>query len=325
MKKLIPVLVLLIIIAWFQPLVLGKREIVIPKNSTAAQIADLLARRGILRSKAEFLLGLKLSGKGKSLRAGTFELERYRNPFYIINRLASGGKSEIIVTIPEGRTIYETADILNVKGVVNREEFIRLCADRNFIATLGLKTPTLEGYLFPDTYSFNPQSSDSQVIRTMVENFQSRLHKYGVSDPDSLRKILILASLVEKEAKYDDERPIIARVFLNRLRTGRPLESCATVIYALKNNPYDLYDADEIHKTVLTEKDLKVSSPYNTYLFTGLPPGPICSPGEKSFAAALNPAETDYLYFVAMGDGRHHFSRTYREHLAAKERYLDKK
>jgi len=324
-KKIIPPLFLLVVLAWLQPLSLGTREVVIPRNATAIQIADVLDHQGVLRSRLEFLACLKLSGKGKNLRAGTFVLERYKNPFYLIARLTSGGKSDILVTIPEGRTMFETADILKSKGVVNREEFVRLCGDRNFINTLGLKTADLEGYLFPDTYSFSAESADSQVIRILVANFFERLRKYGVADPDSLRKLLILASLVEREAKYSEERPIIARVFLNRLRTGRPLESCATIIYALKNNPYDLYDPDEVQKTVLTEKDLKVPSPYNTYLYAGLPPGPICSPGEKSIAAVIRPADVDYLYFVAKGDGYHQFSRTYKEHLAAKTQYIDKK
>jgi UPF0755 protein len=324
-KKIILPLLLLVILAWLQPLHFGQREVVIAKNATATQIADVLEHRGVLRSRTEFLACLKLSGKGKSLRAGTFVLDRYKNPFYIIQRLTSGGKTDILVTIPEGRSLYETADILKSKGVANREEFIRLCSDRNFINTLGIKTTNLEGCLFPDTYSFRAGSADSQVIRVLVDNFLSRMQKYGVTDPDSFRKVLILASLVEKEAKYDDERPIIARVFLNRLQNGRPLESCATVIYAIKNNPYDLYDPEEIRKIALTEKDLKVQSPYNTYLYAGLPPGPICSPGEKSIAAAIRPADSDYLYFVAKGDGRHQFSRTYREHLAAKAQYIDKK
>lgn len=325
MKKIIPPLFLLVILAWLQPLDLGRREVVIPHNATASQITGVLDRQGVLRSRLEFLVCLKLSGKGKNLRAGTFVLERYKNPFYLIARLTSGGKSDIRVTIPEGRTIFETADILKSKGVVDREEFVQLCADRNFIITLGLKAANLEGYLFPDTYSFSAQTSDTQVIQIMVTNFIDRLRKYGVSDPDSLRRLLILASLVEREAKYDDERPIIARVFLNRLRTGRPLESCATIIYALKNDPYDLYDPDEVQKTVLTEKDLKVQSPYNTYLYAGLPPGPICSPGEKSITAVIHPADVDYMYFVAKGDGHHHFSRTYQEHLTAKTQYVDKK
>lgn len=325
MKKIILPLLLLLILAWLQPLHLGQKEVVIAKNATASRIADILSREGVIRSRIEFLACLKLSGKGKNLRAGTFILERYKNPFYVISRLTSGGKTDILVTIPEGRTVYETAEILRTKGVANREELIQLCRNQNFINSLGLKTASLEGYLFPDTYSFRAGSVDSQVIRVLVDNFLDHMRKYGVTDPDSFRKILIIASLVEKEAKYDDERPIIARVFLNRLQSGRPLESCATVIYALKNDPYDLYDPEEIPKTALTEKDLKVVSPYNTYINAGLPPGPICSPGEKSMAAAINPAKSDYLYFVAKGDGHHQFSRTYKEHLAAKVKYIDKK
>lgn len=137
--------------------------------------------------------------------------------------------------------------------------------------------------------------------------------KYGITNRDSVYMIVTLASLVEKEAKYEDERPIIAQVFINRLKTRRPLESCATILYVLKNR--------NIHKTNLTENDLKIDSPYNTYLHIGLPPGPICSPGESSIKAVVAPADVDYLYFVSKGDGRHYFSRTYQEHCAAKERY----
>lgn len=322
MKKIIVLLIAALALLWLQPFSLGKRTIVIPRQATASQIADLLSRAHILRSKIEFLAYLKISNQSRHLRSGTFQLERYKPPYYYAQRLTRAGATEITVTIPEGLMIDEIAAVLTHRGLGNREEFSRLCRDRNFIANLGLPEASLEGFLFPDTYSFNDNQTDSSIIAVMVDNFKKRVRAYALSH-DSLRRIIILASLVEKEAKFDDERPVIARVFLNRLAQHRPLESCATVIYALKNNPYDLYRPDEIHVPRLTEKELKVSSPYNTYLHPGLPPGPICCPGLRSIEAALHPADVDYLYFVSRGDGRHQFSRTYQEHLAAKEHYLD--
>lgn len=309
-------LVILFLI-WWQPIDFGTEEITIPKGTSAREIAEHLSTGHIVRDKNEFLFWLKISGKEKHLKSGTYELKRYKNPLYLINKLTLGGKSDIVVTIPEGLTIDEIAGILAHHGLVTKEEFIKLCNNKNFIIELGLSTRSVEGYLFPDTYSFSSTQSDSEIIKTFIENFNSHVENFKLYNHDSIYKILILASLVEKEAKYEDERPIIARIFINRLKTHRPLESCATVLYALKNR--------DIYKTKLTEKDLEINSPYNTYLHIEFPPGPICSPGENSMRAAISPADVDYLYFVSKGDGRHYFSRTYKEHCAAKERYSVKK
>jgi len=308
-------LVLLILVIWWQPLNVGRTEVTIPDNTNAREIAGFLAEQNIVRNVDEFLLWLRVSGQEKELKAGTYELYKYKNPVYLINQLRSGGRSEIIVTIPEGSTIQETAHILASHGLVDCERFIQLCSDDSLINALGLNLRSLEGYLFPDTYSLSALQSEASVITTMVRNFQHRLLKYGLSDADSLYRIVVLASIVEREAKYEDERPVIARVFLNRLKSNRPLESCATIFYILKTAE------DPVSKQKLTDRDLQIISPYNTYLHLGLPPGPICSPGESSIRAAITPADVDYLYFVAKGDGRHHFSRTYREHALAKDRY----
>ncbi|HEC78537.1 MAG TPA: endolytic transglycosylase MltG [candidate division WOR-3 bacterium] len=319
MKRRIIALSILIIIffIWWQPINLGATEVTIPKGVSAKEIAEFLARYQIVRDVHEFLFWLKISGKEKELKSGTYQLQRYRNPLYVINELSHGGKSDILVTIPEGLTLYETAEILEINGVINKEHFLALCNDQDFIREAGLKGNSLEGYLFPDTYSFNPSQSDSEIIMTFVDNFKKHLKKFSLEKVDSIYQIIILASMVEKEAKFEDERPIIAKVFLNRLRHNRPLESCATVFYALKKIDYDKYRT----KTKLLDRDLRVNSPYNTYLHTGLPPAPICSPGEGSIKAVISPADVDYLYFVSMGNGRHHFSRTFREHIIAKEKY----
>ncbi|MDH4211317.1 MAG: endolytic transglycosylase MltG [candidate division WOR-3 bacterium] len=314
-RLLIFTLVLLILVAWWQPLTLGRTEVTIPDNASAREIAVFLADQNIVRNVDEFLFWLKVSGQERQLKAGTYELYKYKNPLYLINQLRSGGRSEIIVTIPEGSTIRETGQILADHGLVDYTRFIQLCSDDSLIDALGLNMRSLEGYLFPDTYSLSVMQSEEAVITMMVRNFLRRVPKYGLKSADSLHRAVILASIVEREAKYEEERPIIARVFLNRLNSNRPLESCATIFYILKTaeNP--------VSKQKLTDQDLKISSPYNTYLHLGLPPGPICSPGESSIKAAITPADVDYLYFVARGDGRHHFSRTYREHALAKDRY----
>lgn len=314
-KYLLVAVLFLILVVWWQPLYIGETEVTIPDNASAREIASFLAEQHIVRNVDEFLLWLKLMGREKQLKAGEYELPIYKNPIYVIDRLCGGGRSEIIVTIPEGLTIHETAQILAHHGLVDYARFSDLCNDRDFIRELGLNTGSLEGYFFPDTYSFSSVQNEAAIITTLIRNFTRHVAKFGLKNDDSLHKVIILASIVEKEAKYEDERPIIARVFINRLESDRPLESCATVFYLLKTA------RPAARKQKLTDADLKTDSPYNTYLHIGLPPGPICSPGESSIGAALAPTDVDYLYFVAKGDGRHHFSRTYREHMAAKDRY----
>jgi len=315
--RLIALLILIVVfVIWWQPLYLGKVEVTIAEGAHAREIADYLAQNSIVRDTDEFLFWLRISGKEKSLKSGTYELPRYRNPLYVIQRLSRGGKSDIIVTIPEGLTVYETAEILHSNGLIQKDTFLALCADEHFVENLGIPSSHLEGYLFPDTYAFSPMQSDSDIIMTIVQNTHKHMENMHVP-VDSIHRIIVLASLVEKEAKVAEERPIIAKIFLNRLATRRPLESCATILYALKQQDYERFRG----KKRLLERDLKLISPYNTYLHYGLPPGPICSPGAQSINAVLHPADVDYLYFVAKGDGRHHFSRTFREHTAAKERY----
>lgn len=315
--RLIALFVLILVfIVWWQPLHLGKVEVTITEGAHAREIVDYLAQNSVVRDTDEFLFWLRISGKEKSLKSGTYELLRYRNPLYVIHRLSRGGKSDIIVTIPEGLTVYETAEILHSNGLIEKDTFLELCANEHFVENLGIPSSHLEGYLFPDTYAFSPMQSDSDIIMTIVRNTHKHIEDMNVPR-DSMHWIITLASLVEKEAKVAEERPIIAKIFLNRLATRRPMESCATILYALKQQNYEKFRS----KKRLLERDLNLVSPYNTYLHYGLPPGPICSPGKQSIDAVLHPADVDYLYFVAKGDGRHHFSRTFREHAAAKERY----
>ncbi|OGC41106.1 hypothetical protein A2Y85_07045 [candidate division WOR-3 bacterium RBG_13_43_14] len=309
-----------LIVFWIQPLNIGATEVVVPSGGSAREIAINLKENQIVRNVDEFLFILKLSGKEKKLQSGNYTLYKYKNPLYVINELSYGRASDIQITIPEGLTINETIEILNANGIGNKKVISALCRDAKFIAALGINATTLEGFLFPDTYAFNALQSDSVILMTMTNNFKKHRDRLGIKE-DSLFFVLTLASLVEKEAKLVEERPVIARVFLNRLKANKPLESCATVLYAMKMRNYEKYR----QKQRLTEKDLKFDSPYNTYLNIGLPPGPICSPGASSIKAALVPSNENYMYFVARGDGGHHFSITYKEHLAAKEKYRVKK
>uniref|UniRef100_A0A7V3VTI0 Endolytic murein transglycosylase n=1 Tax=candidate division WOR-3 bacterium TaxID=2052148 RepID=A0A7V3VTI0_UNCW3 len=313
-------LVLIIFLCWLQPLNFGKKEIYIPKNTPAKEVAGLLSSNHIILNPFEFLLWLKILKKENHIRYGRYVLSIYKNPIYIINRLTKGGRGDVTITIPEGLILSEVAEMLHKRNIISdKQKFLSLCNNKNFIKNLGLDVATLEGYLFPDTYCFEENEDEGIVIKKMVDNFKTRIKQITTIPPESLKTVIIIASLVEKEAKIDPERPIIARVFFNRLKLNRPLESCATVIYA-----YKLKNPDTVI-THLREWDLKYDSPYNTYLYSGLPPGPICSPGINSIKAALFPADVGYLYFVAKGDGTHHFSKTYREHLEAKEYYNAKK
>lgn len=294
-------------IIWWQPVDFGRIEVKIDKGSTAKEISHSLYQSGILRSKMEFLFFLKLMGKDAVLKPGFYHIRRWSNPVQIISLLSKGPK-DITVVIPEGFNLNEIADCLEKNGLISKERFLFLCGDHDFIYSLGIEIPSknLEGYLFPDTYFLSPTEREEEIIRKFVNNLLHHLRELGVKD--SIHKVLTIASLVEKEAKFDFERGKIAGVFLNRLKSNLPLESCATVQYTLGLN-----------KERLTENDLRIDSPYNTYLHRGLPPGPICSPGEASIKAVLNPKEDGYLYFVSVGDGSHYFSRSYKEHLIMKK------
>jgi UPF0755 protein len=268
----------------------------------------------VINDPYSFELLCKLRGLDKELRAGTYNIPPAATCWEVISLLTTGQGKQIRVMIPEGLTNKQvirrlvaalpTLDSLKLKHLLHNNEFHR---------KLGVRSPDLMGYLFPDTYFLTDRMDEKSVLALMVGRFQevfSRLTKgksieTGLSEHQSL----ILASIIEKEAISAVERPIIASVFLNRLRLKRPLESCATVLFVLGK-----------HKSRLLYRDLQVKSPYNTYLHRGLTPGPICNPGRASLKSALFPAKTDFLYFVARGDGTHIFSHSLTEHNRAKRR-----
>jgi UPF0755 protein len=236
------------------------------------------------------------------------------SPGAILGALVRGEALLHKVVIPEGAAISKIGQILEEAGLLSQRTFWQAASDPSLAEALGLESNNLEGYLFPETYHFPKGLTAEQIIRKMVAHFHSvftaewakRAHSMGLTR----HEVVTLASIVEKETGKPEERPLIAAVFLNRLKRRMRLESDPTVIYGIKG-----FDGN------LTRKDLKASTPYNTYQIRGLPPGPIASPGRASIEAVLYPSEEPYLYFVSKNDGSHHFSCTLSEHNAMVDRY----
>ncbi len=281
----------------------------IKKGDGVFTIANKLADAGVIKSRLVFILEALRTGVYKKFQAGEYAFNLNQDLHQIFKILTEGRVVYHKVVIPEGLTLWQIAEVLEENHICKKEDFLKLAKSPEIAKKFGLPGPTLEGYLYPDTYYFPKNTHPGIVIKTMVDNFWKHWKKYekiAKKEGKSLKEVITLASIVEKEALFDREKPIIAAVYLNRLKRGMPLQADPTVNYALKKFRR------------LTYKDYyTVNSPYNTYLNPGLPPTPICSPGEASIKAVLFPAKVRYLYFVAKGDGTHYFSRTYRQHLRA--------
>ena len=288
--------------------------VLIPEGSTFQQVAALLKNEQLIRSRSAFLLLGKTRAIDRKIRPGEYELDASMSPQDILTKLLAGRVVLHPVTIPEGYSLTQIAEVLAAQQVTDTKEFTKLVRDRAFISTLGIEADSLEGYLFPETYSFAKGTKAREVIKAMVDGLHrvwgAELQEQAARMKMSLHQVLTLASVIEKETGAKDERELIAAVFHNRLRKKIPLQSDPTVIYGLP-----AFDGN-IHK-----RDLSVMSPYNTYRVQGLPPGPIASPGAHSLRAALFPAQASYLYFVSRNDGTHQFSSTLAEHNQAVEKY----
>jgi UPF0755 protein len=284
------------------------KTVEITPGSTAGEISDLLEAEGIIADRWAFVAYVRFNKLEGKLKAGRYELSSGMTVPEIADRIAAGEVALTKFTVPEGYRLTEIADAAESAGLCSADEFLSVCEAGDPKGRVPEGTP-LEGYLFPDTYFFDADTPPETVVETMLDRFfeivtDEDIERVGAGGR-SLHEVVILASLVEREAMVDEERPLVAAVFLNRLEKGITLGSCATVIYAMGRVPERI-----------TIQDLKIDSPYNTYINTGLPPGPICSPGEASLRAAIEPADADYLYFVSNGDGTHTFSTTYAEHEA---------
>lgn len=294
-------------------------SVVIPRMSSSEAIGLLLKEKGLVRSARAFSLYARLRGVDGKLKAGRYTLTTSQSLPELVDRLVKGGTEVKVVTIPEGYTVNQIADLLEREGLVSRQEFLVAAAAEDFpypfIKNLPPGPNRLEGYLFPDTYYLECNQTPKEIIEVMLSRFAQKIKELDYNRKAeeaglTLHQAVTIASMVEREAKVDEERPIIAGVIFNRLKLGMPLQVDATVQYALGT-----------HRAKLYYRDLGVNSPYNTYLFRGLPPGPIACPGEASLLAAVRPAPTDYLYYVARPDGTHAFARTLEEHNANKKKY----
>jgi len=288
----------------------------VQEGSTLNDVADELRSREIIVGKDLFLLWARVMGYSRNIKAGEYRLNAGMAPVKILHILSKGAVITHPVTIPEGFTIKQIGDLLEEKGLVNKDEFLALTGDPDTARHYGISGPGLEGYLYPDTYHFGRGLSPMSVIDVMVKRFKDVYASFrGISERSgmTMEEAVTLASIVEKETGLGRERPLIASVFLNRLNKRMRLESDPTVIYGLKE-----FNGN------LKRKHLTEHTPYNTYIIHGLPPGPIANPGKEAIKAVLCPAESDYLYFVSKNDGSHYFSKTLSEHNRAVEVYQKK-
>lgn len=290
----------------------------IKPGQSFSETVTRLQELGLVRHPGRFRLLARLRGDDKRIQAGEYLLHASMSPAGILDSLVRGESILHKVVIPEGSTISRIGQILEKAGLMSKEAFLKAASDPELMQALGVEGDTFEGFLFPDTYYFPKGVTPEQVIRKMVASFRSvftaawteRARAMGLT----IHQVVTLASIVEKETAKAEERPLIAAVFLNRLRHHMRLESDPTVIYGIRD-----FDGN------LTRKDLDTVTPYNTYRIGGLPPGPISNPGRASIEAILYPSEKPYLYFVSKNDGSHHFSRTLSEHNKMVRRYQQRR
>jgi UPF0755 protein len=304
-----------------------ERLVEVEKGVGPRRLATGLHERGVISSPYRFALWLRLSDRFAKVQAGTFRVRDDATPIQVVEALAGEGVIPgIRVTIPEGQKLSQVGDALQAAGVVTRAAFIRAATDRALLSRLGIVGPTAEGYLFPDTYFFDASQGASEVVEIMHANFNARLADLGKPKPPDLRAMVILASIVQAEARVAEEMPIIAGVYVNRLTNpefpSRLLQADPTVSYGCEPFVTPRGRACDRFTGVLTRHQLiDQTNPYNTYVHPGLPPGPICAPGMSALKAAAAPKKVPYLFFVAEGSGRHAFSSTLKEHQQAVDRY----
>ena len=292
----------------------GARVVEIPAHQGVLTIATTLVGAGVVRSRVGFVALTLARGSARKLQAGEYEVERATDTLGVLRLLESGRVKQHVVLHPEGATVTELAGELEREGIASAAATLHVAHDPAFLRPLGIPGPSVEGYLFPDTYQFVRGMTPEEILTRMVQRLRAKL------TPDTLARsrgrgldlhgLLTLASIVEREAVARDEMRLISAVFWNRLKLDMPLQADPTVQYALDKE-----------RRALTRADLLVDHPFNTYRRPGLPPGPIASPGLGALAATLDPAPVKYLYFVAMDDRRHYFSTTIEQHNAAVARY----
>jgi peptidoglycan lytic transglycosylase G len=282
----------------------------IPPGARSLAIGERLVAGGVVRDLQTYRLTLWLSGQGRRLKAGEYRFDHAMTPLEVIDKIARGDVFVVTLTFPEGLTIAEMSRIFESHGLGPAAAFVEAAQDTALVHDLDPAAPNLEGYLFPETYAVPRKTDAPKLVRLMVGRF-GHVFTQGLRDAAaerqlSVRQAVALASIVEKETAKTEERPLVAAVYVNRLRLRMPLQADPTVIYAIQQT--GTYTGN------LRRDDLMIDSPYNTYRYPGLPPGPIASPGRASLEAAVHPAESDALYFVSRNDGSHVFAKTLDEH-----------
>ncbi|MCS7315323.1 MAG: endolytic transglycosylase MltG [Bryobacterales bacterium] len=290
----------------------GETFVMVPRGTSSFAIGRMLAEAGVIRYRWQFWLARLLRPTAR-LQAGEYRFDRPASTWEVFDRLVRGDVFYYELTVPEGSNMFEIAAALERLGVVGSDEFLKEARQPAMIRDLAPRAPTLEGYLFPDTYRITRNTTAREICRQMTARFRQVWR--ALNTPADVHETVTLASLIEKETAIPEERPLVASVFLNRLRLGMPLACDPTVIYAAL--------LEERYRGALYRSDLESEQPYNTYRRPGLPPGPIANPGVEAIRAAINPARTDYLYFVAIpdGSGRHQFSTDLASHQRAVARY----
>jgi UPF0755 protein len=282
----------------------------IPPGAGVSTIAHRLADAGVVADPWTFRVAARLSGEERRLQAGEYHFAAAATPADVVARLARGDVYTRPVTFPEGLTIEEMADVFERAGLGTRAAFLDATAETSLVAEFDPEAVSLEGYLFPDTYALPRRASAPEVVQAMVNGFRQAfdapLRAAARARGVSVRDVVTLASLIEKETAAAHERELVSAVYHNRLRAGMPLQADPTVIYAMR--------LAGTWNGNIRRSDLQMDSPYNTYRYRGLPPGPIAAPGRAALAAALAPADIDYLYFVSRNDGTHVFATTLAEH-----------
>ena len=280
------------------------------------QVSNFLADKQLLDEPSAFVLYTYLQGKQNRIQAGEYRFSPSVPPWKILESLTNGTAILYTVTIPEGYRITEIAELFEKKGLANKEAFIAETRNQKLLDALQISSGgSLEGYLYPDTYKFSKAVGAKKIVKTLVDTFRERVQKPELMQQAKAGKltfheIVTMASLIEKETGLGTERKLISSVFHNRLVKKMRLQTDPTVIYAMVN-----FDGN------IRKKDLSIDSPYNTYKYFGLPPGPIASPGLDSIRAAMDPDKSDFLYFVSRKDGSHQFSTNYKDHTRAIQKY----